>query len=110
MVNLACFWGKTGPDGVWHSAVRHMLDVGAVAAVLLDEYLPQTLTTSLSKAICGTPADSSPAKRIAFLCALHDLGKISPGFQSKVPELFPGDWPRSSNDEKDHGKSSCHSL
>jgi len=66
------FWAKTTPDdspGI--SVYQHMIDVGCVAQSLA-EITPATLTRFDLLSI-----------EIGALAALHDIGKISPGFQQK---------------------------
>ncbi len=63
-------WAKTLPDGRPGISVRdHCLNVGCVAEALLA-LLPPSLQALLPS---GT----------ATLAALHDVGKVSPGFQQK---------------------------
>ena len=63
-------WDKTTKDGRPGISVRdHCLNVGCVAEALLT-FLPRQLKDLL-------PAGS------AALAALHDIGKVSPGFQRK---------------------------
>lgn len=66
------FWAKTTPDGrPGISVYQHMINVGCVA-VRIAEIAPQLLIRfNLQTSLIGT------------LAALHDLGKISPGFQQK---------------------------
>jgi CRISPR-associated endonuclease/helicase Cas3 len=65
-----------------HPLLAHGLDVAAVALIL-----PQRRSLEL------------PDSALAFLVALHDVGKISRPFQGKVPALWPsglfGSWPQS---------------
>lgn len=66
---IAHWPGKSAPEGgVEHPALYHMLDVAAVAEVLLHD------------------ATMSSARKDAFilLAALHDLGKISDSFRSML--------------------------
>ncbi len=66
-------WAKTLPDGTPGISVRdHCLNVGCVAEALL-ELLPPQLRALLPRST-------------ATLAALHDVGKVSPGFQQKCPE------------------------
>ncbi len=66
------FWAKTTEDGKPGISVRdHCLNVGCVAEALLD-LLPTRLKTLLPPGA-------------ATLAALHDIGKVSPGFQKKCP-------------------------
>jgi len=63
-------WAKTLPDGKPGISVRdHCLNVGCVAEAL-RKLLPQHLRDLLPPGISTLPA-------------LHDLGKVSPGFQQK---------------------------
>jgi CRISPR-associated endonuclease/helicase Cas3 len=66
------FWAKTKPDGSPGTSVyQHMINVGCVAKCIA-EITPQLLTRfNLQSTLVGA------------LAALHDLGKISPGFQQK---------------------------
>mgnify|MGYP003791204817 CR=1 FL=1 len=77
------FWGKTSGDLV-HPAVCHMLDTGIVARELLMVQ-PHGFICKLADEF-GVTTDALP-QLVAFLAALHDMGKISPGFQSKRPDL-----------------------
>jgi len=68
------FWAKTLPDGQpGISVFEHMLDVGQVAQCLADT-VPELLNRFKLQ-----------ASEAGSLAALHDLGKISPGFQRKCP-------------------------
>lgn len=63
-------WAKTTSDGQPGISVRdHCLNVGCVAEALL-ELLPKRLGELLPPGA-------------ATLAALHDIGKVSPGFQQK---------------------------
>jgi len=110
---LRRFWGKTesdqnkqfaGSEQKWHPAIYHMVDVGCVAQALLEHYLPESFTTWLFRSL-GLVSDNVKTT-VSFLCASHDIGKISPGFQRKVPELFDkylGDMPYGLIDTTNHG-------
>jgi CRISPR-associated endonuclease/helicase Cas3 len=72
---ILSLWGKAHPaEGAppFHPLLAHCLDVAAVAARLAPRH----------------PPGIAP-RTVAFLTALHDIGKISPGFQAKVPPLWP---------------------
>lgn len=97
------FWAKTLPDntpGV--SVADHMCDVGFVAKALTD------LTPNLLEKFQFSPTI------ISALAAMHDIGKISPGFQMKsvvwleenqLSKICQNrDWVSSM--ESDHGKVS----
>ncbi len=76
---LKFFWGKAqSGDGKkpgepdYHPLVAHMLDVAAVAVLL-----PGNVHTGLDR------------RQLGLLVALHDIGKIMPAFQAKVPACWP---------------------
>jgi len=71
-VHDICWWAKTLSDGRPGISVRdHCLNVGCVAEGLLALWPPQLRAL--------LPPDKAPAT----LAALHDVGKVSPGFQQK---------------------------
>lgn len=80
-------WGKAaaGPPTSFHPALLHMLDVAAVALELLADGLPPAVVRLLKE---GAGAAPLADEELALLVACHDLGKVSPGFQAKVPELY----------------------
>lgn len=88
---LSNCWAKTDPQtGCPALTVRdHCLIVGAVAESVLKLLSP----AAARLAPCGA----------AFVAAVHDIGKISPGFQSKCPSatLFDS---RANRYEGDHAK------
>lgn len=74
-----CFWSKSGePSG--HTLLAHMLDVAAVAEVLL-EYEPGQTRFWAAQVFGIAPAQIT--RWLAALVGLHDYGKAIPGFQSK---------------------------
>src|SRR4051812_10862790 len=99
------FWGKARPHAgaahSWHPLVYHCLDVAAVGEALLAEW--RWLAETVADA-AGWPPDDL-RRTLAFLLALHDIGKLSRPFQAKVPELWPGGWlgPRPAADLHDPG-------
>lgn len=87
------FWGKTGEDDAFHPALMHMLDVGAVAAVFLERAASPALRVDFQAVVQpGGAGDAAPPdflrNWLPVLAALHDIGKVSPGFQAKAPDLF----------------------
>ena len=77
------FWAKTTQDGrPGKSVLTHMRDVSASANVLLDGKDSLLAMYGIHRAVA------------AALAGLHDIGKISPGFQSKCKE-----WLRQNNFE-----------
>jgi CRISPR-associated endonuclease/helicase Cas3 len=92
-------WAKTNADGSPGISVRdHCLNVGCVAEALIELFSPELAALAPT----GAPT----------LAALHDVGKVSPGFQTKCPawlalhgltERAARDWVGS---ESDHSKVS----
>ncbi|NKC30219.1 CRISPR-associated helicase Cas3' [Falsiroseomonas selenitidurans] len=73
--STSAFWGKARPGGSgpsMHPLLAHSLDVAAVASLL-----PRAAETGL------------PRRSLAFLVALHDIGKFSRNFQAMVPDHWP---------------------
>src|SRR5690625_5962653 len=72
MDSIVSSWpGKSaGPEGISHPAIYHMLDVAAVAEVLIRPW--------------GFSSDLHDA--VILLTALHDLGKISNSFRAMLTE------------------------
>lgn len=70
--------------GSYHPALLHMLDVGCVALSWLRQGFGDARRRRLLEPVTGSRF--SP-EQVALLVAAHDLGKISPGFQAKVPAL-----------------------
>lgn len=75
-------WAKSG-DPIGHGLLAHMLDVAAVAEVLLEHEPPSTLEYFARQ--FGLP-ETSFVRYAAALVGLHDFGKAIPGFQNKWPQ------------------------
>lgn len=78
---LRCLWAKSGTDG-GHGLLAHMLDVSAVAEVIL--LAEPAATRRWAAQAFGLP-DADAVRWVAALVGLHDLGKAIPGFQTKWP-------------------------
>ncbi|MCP4341613.1 MAG: CRISPR-associated helicase Cas3' [Desulfobulbaceae bacterium] len=100
---MTTFWAKTTPDGEpGISVFEHMQHVGYVASHLAE------LSAIILERSNLTPSE------VGALAGLHDLGKISPGFQRKCKKWLEdnglstmsrnGCWDTSM--ESDHGKVS----
>lgn len=80
------FWAKTGKtqdnDFTYHALLCHLLDVGAVAEQLLT-WGPENLRGWAHSMFPQTDSQNA-TKLLAALIALHDIGKLSPGFQQKA--------------------------
>ncbi|MFQ3582863.1 MAG: CRISPR-associated helicase Cas3' [Chloracidobacterium sp.] len=115
---LIKFWGKAGKEEEkeeekkappYHSVLCHVIDVALVAEALLlsPATRPPGFLESLTGSRCSSPL-LKVIRWVAFIVSLHDVGKISPGFQKKRPDLvnqfLPKDhFPYSRQDEPDHG-------
>ncbi|MEV6685104.1 CRISPR-associated helicase Cas3' [Streptomyces sp. NPDC051130] len=83
-------WGKTDRDGTslqaggpaWNPLIAHLLDTAAVALELWDRYLPTPVRDRLTEAFGGGHA-AEARTTVAFLAALHDVGKASPAFAGR---------------------------
>lgn len=95
MQTYMSYWGKAQPqDGAgrnWHPLAYHSLDVAAVTQAFL------TANPAVLRALANA-WNLSPQAALQFatyFAGVHDLGKLSAGFQSKAPEvfaeLFPGE-------------------
>lgn len=71
-------WAKADRSGGWHPLPLHLVDVASVARELLAAQ-PSAVRRRFDKI--------GSANVIAGWCGLHDLGKASPAFQTKIPEF-----------------------
>jgi len=79
------YWGKTDKDnGSYHLLPYHSLDATATATLLLEK---QKRWRSFFEQISGIDSKTISAW-LAYLIALHDIGKFSEAFQNLNPELF----------------------
>jgi len=77
-------WAKTNYNRTrYHPLLFHMLDVEAVARLLWNECLPTSFSRRLRTGLGCDRSDNL----IPFLAGAHDIGKASPGFQNKIPQL-----------------------
>lgn len=80
------YWGKAKqrPNGGWeyHLLPYHCLDVAAVGMCLADRL---GIAEHIAKKIGCDRSEIMPV--ITFLCAVHDIGKFSDGFQNQIPAL-----------------------
>lgn len=75
----AILWAKSGEEQ-GHPLLAHMLDVAAVAEAILE--LEPVATHQHLAAQFGLLPDTTP-RWLATFAGLHDVGKATPGFQSK---------------------------
>ena len=83
-INYYHYWGKANKEGDYHLLAYHCLDVAAVAEAYLNTH-PHFLNAIAFS--LGFTSEQSKAL-ILFMITLHDLGKFSICFQSKLPEIL----------------------
>ena len=77
--------GKSSMDGMWLPAWRHMLDCGLVMQSLYRQWIPESVRRTLRDALA-----EDEAEQIVMLAALlHDIGKLTPVFASKLLPMLP---------------------
>lgn len=79
---LSVMWGKSDAAGSMHLLIAHLLDTAAVAELIWDQYLARAVRCALDSCTDGRGRLFFP-----MICGLHDVGKATPAFQSKAPEL-----------------------
>jgi len=84
---VGALWGKSGmPRGVRvgdpNLLLQHLFDTAAVAELLWDDFLSAALQGRIDAV-----ADGIGRRFFCWICALHDIGKGTPGFQGKCPTL-----------------------
>lgn len=94
-------WGKLDAEK-HHPLVHHCADVAAAFQALISQ---PVLAQRIEKA-AGRTLDDVQASRLAAIVFLHDLGKVSPGFQAKG--WPPGLWDRPTNGHLAEGWELLH--
>ncbi|GAA5014578.1 CRISPR-associated helicase Cas3' [Kitasatospora paranensis] len=79
-------WGKRAGLPGPYPVICHLLDTAAVAGALWDSVLSRGMRAQIANGI-GVP-EAEARRLITFWAGLHDVGKITPPFQAKVPEEF----------------------
>jgi CRISPR-associated endonuclease/helicase Cas3 len=75
-------WGKSNAGGRPNLLVQHLLDTAAVAELMWAQFLAPSVRDDWDVVTEGRGSEL-----FTLLCGLHDLGKASPAFQSKAPDL-----------------------
>lgn len=102
------FWGKADRQNPKKTlpAIYHMIDVALVAEAIF-EALPKAEKQALLSPFLNS---SNPKAVLFWLIALHDIGKLTPGFQYKLAERYLlldiNLFPKKDGCEGFHGKSS----
>jgi len=81
-----CYWGKAQQreDGTWnyHLLPYHCLDVAAVGGMISRHLF---IVANMAEK-CKVDRDDF-INWLTFIISIHDIGKFSNGFQSRIPEL-----------------------
>ena len=85
-------WAKSLRDPLDHETVfewlplhEHLADASAVAALLMESWVPARVVDRIAADLGGTRHDV--AVLVRWLAAVHDVGKISPAFAAQAPTL-----------------------
>ena len=81
-------WAKTGKDELrhqWEPLYVHLADTAETARLLWQQWVPEATKAFISD---GLRMSQENAENLAvWLAGVHDIGKATPSFQSKVPGL-----------------------
>ena len=84
LTRLLSLWGKTDSKAeadspVFHPAICHMIDIGLVAEIFIKHVGSCSPIFDLTWRCFG---DNTIERWFGFFVALHDFGKLTPGFQA----------------------------
>ena len=79
-------WGKMRGLDRPYPVLWHLIDAAAIAGCLWDLYLSESQRSLISVGL-GVSATHARAL-VAFWAGLHDIGKITPGFQCQDPAAY----------------------
>ncbi|MDX3186189.1 CRISPR-associated endonuclease Cas3'' [Streptomyces sp. ME02-7008A-1] len=79
-------WGKQSGLSRPYPVMCHLLDTGAVFQALWDVVLGDEVKAAVAEALDLGVVDARLV--VSFWAGLHDLGKITPPFQSQVPGCY----------------------
>lgn len=79
-------WAKHDQESAgWLPLWRHLADSGAVAELLWERWLPESVKRVVREGLPGGEAQA--VKLVQFAAASHDIGKCTPAFACQVEEL-----------------------
>ncbi|MDO4404230.1 MAG: CRISPR-associated helicase Cas3' [Atopobiaceae bacterium] len=86
-MKVTSLWAKTGGKEqrhLWEPLYVHLADTAEIARLLWRRWVPEATKAFIAESFEMAPED---AEMIAvWLAGVHDIGKATPSFQSKVPE------------------------
>lgn len=77
--------GKSTLDGLWLPAWRHMMDCGLVMQQLFRQWIPD----NVRHVIQGGLSEEEAEQTAVLTALLHDIGKLTPVFVSKLLPVLP---------------------
>ncbi|MHA6512489.1 CRISPR-associated helicase Cas3' [Tessaracoccus sp. Z1128] len=80
--DLHLLWAKSHAGGIPHSLIGHLMDSAATAELIWDHFIPVAVRNAVDSA-----CERRGREVFVATCGLHDIGKATPAFQSKVPLL-----------------------
>lgn len=83
--NVMAIWGKTGDDDSWLPLWRHLEDSAAVAGLVWDRWLPESVKAHIDGCLAGGSHDGR--RLLMWLASIHDIGKATPAFAVKAPAM-----------------------
>ncbi len=94
-------WGKSrGLGGHRYPLVCHLLDAGAAARFLWDDYVPEGLKQFIAHGFGVTVEHAGSL--VALWAALHDIGKLTPEFQALDSSAGLSGYPAGSGQRLEH--------
>lgn len=90
---LAAKSDHSSPE-LWLSFKTHMLDTAAIIRQLFDRWLPESVRNLLADSLRLDSEPDTAGDHASDFCRLiallHDIGKLTPAFQSKIADRLPG--------------------
>lgn len=83
--DVSAIWGKTSSDDSWLPLWRHLEDSAAVAALIWDRWLPDSVKDHV--AVCLPGGHDDGRRLLTWLAGIHDIGKATPAFAIKAPAM-----------------------
>ncbi|WP_158276241.1 CRISPR-associated helicase Cas3' [Bifidobacterium callitrichidarum] len=83
-------WGKTDQEtsnpGKWLPLSTHLTDTAETASLIWNEWIPSNVKARLDDCL----GSSNAMPTLMFLASIHDVGKISPLFETQAADAYSG--------------------